>query len=91
MVKDLPVCTLLMPSPSDWVQAAQEIYGTRLLEFSRYSFASDGLVPERLLNLLNQSKFRDLIKPIDVALASQFREDAKSFVDLSPFDVALFQ
>jgi hypothetical protein len=88
MIHDLPAYTLLMPSPADWVQAAQEIYGTRLLEFSRYSFAADGLSQEYLGNLLSPSRFRDAIRPIDVALASQVRDDAKSFVDLSAFDSA---
>ena len=88
MVKDLPAYTLLMPSPADWVQVAQEIYGTRLLEFSRYSFVADGLSLDHLLKLLNQSRYREAIKPIDVALAAQFRQDAKGCVDLSAFDSA---
>ena len=85
MIHDLPAYTLLMPSPGDWVQVAQDIYRTRLLEFNRHSFAADGLSQEHLGNLLSLSRFRDAIKPIDVALASQVWDDAKSFMDLSAF------
>jgi hypothetical protein len=38
IVKDLPVYTLLMPSPPDWVQVAKEICRTKLLEFTRVAW-----------------------------------------------------
>jgi len=88
MVKDLPAHTWLMPAPPDWVQVAKEIHGTSLLEFSRCSFAADGLSLGYLEKLLDRSKFRDAIEPIDVRLASQFRRDSESYVDISAFDSA---
>jgi GNAT superfamily N-acetyltransferase len=50
--------------------------------------AADRLSQEQIEKLLSQSKFRDAIKPIDAALASQLTEDEKSFVDLTAFDSA---
>jgi GNAT superfamily N-acetyltransferase len=88
MVRDLPAYTLLMPSPADWVRAAQEIHGDKLLEFSRYSFSTDELPPDHLGKLLNQSKYRAVIQPIDAALASRFIQNPQGRVDLSAFDSA---
>jgi GNAT superfamily N-acetyltransferase len=88
MLQELPAYTLLMPSPSDWIEAAKEIYGPKLLELERYSFTADGLSPEHLRRLLNQSRFRDMIRPIDHELARQFQGHAEHFVDLSAFESA---
>jgi GNAT superfamily N-acetyltransferase len=88
MVRDLPAYTLLMPSPSDWIEVAKEVHGANLIEFGRYSFTSDGLAREHLEKLLSRSKFRDALEPIDMGMASQFRGDTEHFVDLSAFDSA---
>ncbi len=88
MVGGLPAYTLLMPSPADWIEVAKEVHGANLIEFGRYSFASDGLARERLEKLLSRSKFRDALEPIDVELAARFKGDTENFVDLSAFDSA---
>jgi len=79
---------LLMPSPPEWIETAQEIHGDRLFEITRYSFSSEHLSIEHLERLLRDSPFRGQAQRIDAAIAARALADPDGVVDVSQFDSA---
>ena len=79
---------LLMPSPAEWIEAAQEVHGDRLIEISRYTFSSEHLSIEHLERLLRGSPLRGQAQRIDAAIAARALADRDGVVDISEFDSA---
>jgi GNAT superfamily N-acetyltransferase len=88
LMASFPAYHLLMPSPAEWLELAQEIFGERLVSLPRYSFSSARLSAEHLGQLLSRSRFRDRIVPISLDLVVQAAGQPESFLDLSDFDSA---
>lgn len=87
MLQGISPYLLLMPSAPGWIERCRDLYGERLVGFDRYSFVSDGLSLPHLEGLVQESKFRADIKPMDLAFARRlWGQD--HFVDLSDFDSA---
>lgn len=82
MIRELPPWTLLMPSPPEWIAAAQAAFGDRLVSFPRYSFAAGGLSEAHLTHLLDNSPHRERVIPVDAELLA--RPD--NFVETEDFD-----
>jgi GNAT superfamily N-acetyltransferase len=79
---------LLMPSPPEWIEIAQDIHRGRLFETSRYSFSSEHLSTEHLERLLRGSPLRDQAQRIDGTIAARAPADPDGVVDISEFDSA---
>ncbi len=88
MIKEFAPYTLLMPSPAEWIDVAREIHGERLTPFLRYSFSSKNLSVDHLSDLLDSSPFKDAIKRIDTAAATEALAVQDGAMDLSDFDSA---
>jgi GNAT superfamily N-acetyltransferase len=88
MIRLLPSYALLMPSAGEWSAVMAEVYSARLVAYPRYSFAADTLSAGRLARLLRQSRYRDAIRRVDVALAARLLADPDGPADLSLFDSA---
>jgi GNAT superfamily N-acetyltransferase len=87
IVRGLTPYKMLMPSPTGWLEVAQEVHGDKLTVFDRYSFSSESLSVAYLDGLLRDSPFRDEIGRIDAGLAARVY-GSDGFVDLSDFDSA---
>lgn len=88
LMASFPAYHLLMPSPAEWLELAQEIFGEDLVSLPRYSFSAAQLSAGHLSQLLAGARFRDRVVPIDLELASQAAGQPDSFLDLSDFDSA---
>lgn len=82
LLEGFPPHNLLMPSPPDWIAAAQEVFGDKLVSFPRYSFSAERLSEAHLIQLLDQSPHRDHVVRADATLLS--RPD--NFVETEDFD-----
>lgn len=88
MLRSLPPYTLIMPSPPEWIAAAQEIHGDKLVPLRRYSFSSRNLSINHLGDLLCRSKLADRVMRINNSIAARVLNDPQSFIDISEFDSA---
>ena len=86
MMKEFPGYNLLMPSPSDWMNLAKEVYGQQLQPFTRYTFSASSLSTEHLTSCLKDSGYQSRIVPIDVEIANQLASQPESYLELSDFD-----
>ena len=85
MLGNLTPGTLLMPSAAGWLDAAQAMYGERLMPFPRYSFSFATVTDENLSGICATSPFAGAVKSMDHAFANRVW-DKDHFVDLSDFD-----
>lgn len=88
MMKEFPRYNLLMPSPSDWMDLAKEVYGQHLQPFTRYTFSASSLSTEHLTACLKDSGYQSRVIPIDVETATQLALQPDSYLELSDFDSA---
>ncbi len=88
MLRGLPPYTLIMPSPPEWIAAAQQMYADRLVPLRRYSFSSRYLSIAHLDDLLSRSESADRIMRIDTSIATLAWDDPQRFIDMSQFDSA---
>lgn len=87
MLASIMPYTLFMPSAPGWIEAAQRMYGERLVGFDRYSFSAAHISAERLEALCQASAFKEDVRQMDLSLATRlWGQD--HFVDLSDFDSA---
>jgi GNAT superfamily N-acetyltransferase len=86
MMKEFPRYNLLMPSPSDWIDLAKEVYGQHLQPFTRYTFSASSLSTEHLTACLKDSGYQSRVIPIDVKIATQLASQPESYLELSDFD-----
>jgi len=82
MIRELPPWTLLMPSPPEWIAAAQAAFGDRLVGFPRYSFSAEALSEAHLTHLLDNSPHRERVVPVDAELLAR----PGSPVEIEDFD-----
>ncbi len=85
MMRELPPGIFLMPTAPEWIELVQRLFGERLQEYYRFSYSADSLPTEHLEALLANSKYRDAIRPIDLALAEQAWNTPEHFIDMSLF------
>ncbi len=85
MLKAIVPYTLFMPSAPGWVEAGKEMYGERLVGFSRYSFSSEHISAAHLEHLCQASAFKEEVNQMDAPFAARFW-GRDHFVDLSCFD-----
>jgi GNAT superfamily N-acetyltransferase len=86
MLKAFPAHSLLMPSPPEWISAAQAIFAERLVAFTRYRFSAEGLTEEHLGELLENSPFRERIIPLDAANLARSALQPASYLEIEAFD-----
>jgi GNAT superfamily N-acetyltransferase len=86
MMKEFPKYNLLMPSPSDWIALAKEVYGQHLQPFTRYSFSASSLSTEHLASCLKNSGYHSRVFPIDAEIATQLASQPESYLELADFD-----
>jgi len=86
MMEEFPAYSLLMPSPSEWLEVAQETFGESLHSFSRYSFSPDDLSIPHLESLLQDSPFQESLIPLDIHLATRLIDLPDSFFEPSDFE-----
>lgn len=77
--------TLFMPSGPRWIEAAQVMYGQRLVGFERYSFSDEGVSLDRLKQLVEASPWQSEVKQMDLDFARRLWGQ-EHFVDLSAYD-----
>lgn len=82
LMGEFPPYSLLMPSPPEWIAAAREVFGDKLVSFPRYSFSADGLSETHLAGLLDQSPYHDRVLRVDAELLA--RPD--NYVEIDDFD-----
>lgn len=76
---------LFMSASEGWLDAAQRMYGERLVGFDRYSFSSGHLSLERIRMLIDDNKFPMDVKRFDSALLNgTWGKD--HFIDISDFE-----
>jgi GNAT superfamily N-acetyltransferase len=88
MVRSLPAGTFLMPSPPEWTTAVQAAFPNRLRSIPRYRFSSETLTSAHLEGLLAQSRYRDRVEPMDLAIVQALSQDPDGIADFSAFDSA---
>ncbi|MEW6411891.1 MAG: GNAT family N-acetyltransferase [Candidatus Zixiibacteriota bacterium] len=86
MIRNLPVHSLIMTCPSDWVETAMKIHGSKLRRFPRYSFSSCTLTMRHIKGLLDKSPFRSRIVSIDRDLLVRISTEPDHFLDISTYD-----
>jgi GNAT superfamily N-acetyltransferase len=85
MLKALPPGSFLMPSAPGWLEAAQAIYGEKLVPLRRHSFSSKGLSSAHLRKLVERSRFADRVRQMDASFAARvWGQD--HVVDLSTYE-----
>jgi GNAT superfamily N-acetyltransferase len=84
LLAEFPAYNLLMPSPQEWIEAARETFGERLVGFLRYSLDAATLSEAHLSAVLDRSPHRDYIQRVDAALLA--RPD--NFVEIEDFESA---
>jgi GNAT superfamily N-acetyltransferase len=82
LLAEFPPYNLLMPSPPEWVAAAREIFGDKLVSFPRTSFSTDSLSGSHLAGLLDASPYCDRVLHVDAELLA--RPD--NYVEAEDFD-----
>lgn len=85
MMAELPPFSLLMPSPPQWLDAAQKLYGPKLETLMRYSFSAAELTSQTLTSILERSKHRDHIVPLGVELATRLANQSESYLEIGDF------
>lgn len=85
MLGNLSPGTLFMPSGPGWLEAAQDMYGERLMPFPRYSFSFETVTDRNLLQICATSPHGGVVKQMDGAFARSVW-DKDHFVDISDFD-----
>ena len=86
LLEEFPAYRLLMPSPSEWIAAAQKLFRDRLVSFPRYSFSADQLSEAHLAELFDNSPYREQVVPLDAALASRLAAQPESYLEIGDFD-----
>lgn len=88
LLENFPAYNLLMPSPTPWLDVAQELFGDRLKPFTRYSFSAANLSREHLSSIFADSSHQQRITPIDVELAERLASMPEGYFEISDFDSA---
>jgi|SRR3989304_1943157 len=65
LIQALPKNGLLMPSPQEWITAAQKVLQNQLPPLARYTFSPDQLSKVHLARLFDNSPYRDRVVPFD--------------------------
>lgn len=84
LLAEFPPHNLLMPSPPEWIGAAREMFGDRLVTFPRYSFDAESLSEVHLNAILDTSPHREHVRRVDTGLLA--RPD--NYVEYDDFDSA---
>ena len=85
MIETIAPYTLLMAAAPGWFEAAQELYGERLVAIDRYSFSSEAITVAHLAKICQASPFRQAVRRMHAAfVASLWGQE--HFVDFSDFD-----
>lgn len=71
LMQEFPAYNLLMPSPPEWVDAARERFGDKLVAFPRYGFSADTLSEAHLSAVLDNSPHRDRVLRVDADLLAR--------------------
>lgn len=88
LIQEFPAYSLLMPSPSEWVEAACEVFQDRLENLTRYSFSPDPLSEADLAGLFDESPHRDRIVALDNDLVVALAAKPESYFEIGDFDSA---
>lgn len=85
MLRSFKPYNLLMSASKGWLDAAQRMYGERLIGFERYSFSSEHLSLENIQTLSRDNKPAAEVKRFDSALLDRtWGKD--HFIDVSDFE-----
>lgn len=85
LLRKLPPYGLLMPSPPDWLAAANHLFPS-LEVFTRYNFTSDGLSQTHLTTLLHNSPYCDRVVPLDASLLERWVAQPENDLSIEAFD-----
>lgn len=84
-----PPYNLLMPSPPDWIAAAQELYKEELNPLPRYSFSAGKLSREHLMDTFDASLHREKVTPLDAALVERLSAQREEHLGFEEFGSAV--
>ena len=86
LLREWPAGTLLMPSPPDWIEAAQAAFPLEAMP--RYRFSAKTLAFDRLMQLFEASPCREAVTPLDAALVARLTALPDSYLEIEDFDSA---
>ena len=85
LIQDL-THSLLMPSPAEWIAAAQKVFQDRLVPYTRYSFSPDQLSEAHLASLFDNSPYRDRVVPLEADQVARLVAQPESYLEIGDFD-----
>jgi GNAT superfamily N-acetyltransferase len=75
-----------MPSPPEWIAAAQKVFRDRLVPYTRYSFSPDHLSEAHLASLFDNSSYRDRVVPLEADQVARLVAQPESYLHIGDFD-----
>jgi GNAT superfamily N-acetyltransferase len=85
LLREFPPYNLLMPSPLNWIAAAQDHFQGKLIPMPRYSFSTENLTEEHIKALIDTSPHREKITPLDVDLVERLAEPSQDHLGFEDF------
>ncbi len=85
LLREFPPYNLLMPSPLEWIAAAQDYFQGKLIPMPRYSFSTENLTEEHLKALIDNSPHREKITPLDAVLVERLAEQSQDHLGFEDF------
>ena len=85
LLEEFPPYHLLMPSPPEWITAAQDLFQGKLIPMPRYSFSTENLTEEHLKALIDTSPHRAKVTPLDAVLLERLAAQSQDYLGFEDF------
>jgi GNAT superfamily N-acetyltransferase len=86
LLSAVPAHSILMPSPAAWIALAERAFGDRLEGFPRSSYQTEHLSVAQLVGLVDASRWRDRVTPLDEGLVASLLGRDEGYFDIEGFD-----
>lgn len=85
LIKEFPPYALLMPSPTEWIAAANKVFTNRLETLPRYSFSPDHLSEAHLKNIFDKSPYHDKVVSLDAFTIARLTAKPRDYLEIGDF------
>lgn len=85
LIKSIPPFDLIMPSAPCWLEEIGQMYGERLMPFTRYSFSAASLKEKTIQEILQNSPHRENIAPIDSSIVDILQSHSETGFEIGQF------
>lgn len=75
LVTNLPERCWVQPCPAEWMDLLRRVHGDKLVSSPRYSFLSDSIRPQVLVEIINASAYKSSLERIDLETAREMLMD----------------